>query len=190
MPIADTDIEIKWGNLVRIVPATLVFLAALSFSTSAFIGTGQVAAKQLAVSSHRQTPSKSRRLLSERETGNSSKAEKKPVDSKPDANARVFIYKQTGGFIGAHRKYEKNLADLGSDERRKLEKLIADSGLLNPSRKGEFITAAAADMFEYDFTFKDGATQHHVVYDDGTLPDSFRPLTQFCKDKMVDLPRR
>lgn len=112
------------------------------------------------------------------------------MDTKSDTNAKIFIYKQTGGFIGVNRRYEQNLADLSSGDRQKLETLIVDSGLASDAKKGEFITASACDMFQYEFTFKDGAKQHHVTYDDGTLPDSFRPLVQYCKDKVVDQPRR
>lgn len=157
---------------MRIIPATLVFLASSALISAGFIGLIDAYASDGGVKTQPR------------------KTEPKPVDAKPDANAKVFIYKQTGGFIGVNRKYEQNLADLSSGDRHKLETLIADSGLASDARKGEIITSGACDMFQYDFTFKDGAKQHHVTYDDGTLPDSFRPLVQYCKDKVVDLPRR
>ena len=157
---------------MRVQTSSLVFLALISLVVSSFIGTAEASSD------------KSKNCLAAK---SETRSESKPVDA--DKNAKVFIYRQTGGFIGVNRKYEKNRADMGSEERQKLEKLITDSGLLSDVKK-ESLTAASADMFQYDFTFKDGAKRHHVVYDDGTLPKSFRPLTQFCKDKMVDQPRR
>lgn len=159
---------------MRIQSSSLVYLVSLTIIVPSLTGTVKAFARDGRSKNH---------IAAKNET----KPESKPVDA--NKNAKVFIYKQTGGFIGVNRKYERNLADMGSEERQKLEQLIADSGLLNDVKK-ESLTAASADMFEYDFTFRDGAKQHHVVYDDGTLPKSFRPLTQFCKDKMVDLPRR
>lgn len=162
---------------MRIVPSTLVFLASVSFTVAIVAGALDASAK------HIVSPAKSEVKQVESKSGDGKSDAK--ADVKPDGDAKVFTYKQTGGFIGVNRKYEKNLADLPGDERQKLEKLIADSGLLNDSKKNEF-TGGACDMFQYDFTFKDGAKQHHMVYDDGTLPKSFRPLIAYCKDKMVD----
>ena len=104
-------------------------------------------------------------------------------------NSKVFVFEKSGGFIGADLKYEKNLSELSSDERQKLEKLIADSGLLSEKR-AEKITGGAADMYQYDFRFKDGGQEHHARFDDGTLPNSYRPIVQFLKDKMVDQRHR
>ena len=111
------------------------------------------------------------------------------MDAKPDGNSKVFVYEKTGGFIGVDLKYEKNLSELSSDERQKLEKLIADSGLLN-AKSDERITGGAADMYHYDFRYKDGSKEHHVSFDDGTIPSSYRPLVQFLKDKLVDQRHR
>lgn len=107
------------------------------------------------------------------------------MDAKPDGNSKVFVYEKSGGFIGVDLKYEKNLSELGSDERKQLEKLIADSGLLN-DKNDTRITGGAADMFHYEFRFKDGSKEHHVRFDDGTLPSSYKPLIEFLKYKVVD----
>ena len=111
------------------------------------------------------------------------------MDPKPDGKSKIFIYKQTGGFIGVNRKYEKDLAEISSSDRQKLEKLIADSGLLSDKSEKK-LTAGSADMYQYDFQIKEGGKEHHVTFDDGTLPKSYKPLVQFLRDKMVDQPRR
>lgn len=151
---------------MRIIPSTLVFLASLSLSLSSFVGSVDACAKDDGVK--KQT-----------------KSEPKPMDAKPDGNSKVFVYEKSGGFIGVDLKYEKDLSELGSDERKQLEKLIADSGLLN-DKNDTRITGGAADMFHYEFRFKDGSKEHHVRFDDGTLPSSYKPLIEFLKYKVVD----
>lgn len=151
---------------MRIIPSTLVFLASLSLSLSSFVDSVDACAKDGGAKKQ-------------------SKSELKPMDSKPDGNSKVFVYEKSGGFIGVDLKYEKDLAELASDERKQLEKLIADSGLLN-AKNDTRITGGAADMFHYDFRFKDGSKEHQVRFDDGTLPSSYRPLIEFLKNKVVD----
>lgn len=155
---------------MRIIPSTLVFLA-LSLSLSSFVGGVDACAKD---------------HLDKKKHVNS---ETKPMDAKPDGNSKVFVYEKSGGFIGVDLKYEKDLSQLSSDERKQLEKLIADSGLLN-EKSDSRITGGAADMFHYEFRFKDGSKEHHVRFDDGTLPNSYRPLVEFLKDKVVDQRHR
>lgn len=151
---------------MRIIPSTLVFLASLSFCLSSFVGAVDACAK---------------------DDGAKKKvnSESKPMDAKPDGNSKIFVYEKSGGFIGVHQKYEKDLAELSSDQRSQLEKLIADSGLLKENNDTR-ITGGAADMFHYEFRFKDGSKEHHVRFDDGTLPNSYRPLVDFLKSKLVD----
>lgn len=156
---------------MRIIPSTLVFLVSLSLTLSSFV----VAVDARAKSDGAKKPVKSE----------SKQMDAKPVDAKPDGNSKVFVFQKSGGFIGVDLKYEKDLAQLSSDERKQLEKLIADSGLLNDKNDSR-ITGGAADMFHYEFSFKDGSKEHHVRFDDGTLPNSYRPLITFLKDKMVD----
>ncbi len=151
---------------MRIIASTLVFLASLSLSLSSFVGSADACAKDHGAGKHTKT-------------------EPKPMDPKPDGNSKVFVYEKSGGFIGVDLKYEKDLSELSADERKQLEKLIADSGLLN-DKNDTRITGGAADMFQYDFRFKDGSKEHHVSFDDGTLPSSYRPLTEFLKNKVVD----
>ena len=51
-----------------------------------------------------------------------SKSEVKPMAPKPDGNLKVFVYEKSGGFIGVDLKYEKELSELGSDERKTVGK--------------------------------------------------------------------
>ena len=166
---------------MRITSSTLVFLAALLLSLSSFVGSLDAFAKDAG--------GKKKSFAKDDGSKKQTKSEPKPMDAKPDGNSRVFTYLKTGGFIGVDLKYEKNLAELGSDERQKLESLIAESGLLN-AKSDEHITGGAADMYHYEFRYKDGSKDHHVRFDDGTIPESYRPLVQYLKDKTVDQRRR
>lgn len=114
-------------------------------------------------------------------------------DRKPKAEHRMdkltkFTFHQSAGFMGVNRQYEVNLADLSEQERNDLEKLIANSGLLKAGG-GEQLTKGAADMFNYSFSVVEGNKTHSITFDDGTLPQSYRPLYSFSKDKVVDVKR-
>ncbi len=113
---------------------------------------------------------------------------KKPMDSKPDPNSKTFTFTQTGGFIATNKKYEKQLSDLSGDERQQLEKLIDQSGLASVKDE-KHLTAGAADVFYYDFRLKDGKSEHHVTFDDVSLPDSYRPLVKYLRPKVTDQKR-
>jgi hypothetical protein len=90
-----------------------------------------------------------------------------------------FSYHQTGGFAAVDRTYSINLADMKEDDREKLERLIVASGLLSMKKKKK-TTPGAADMFLYELTANDGSG-HSATYDDGQLPDAFRPLVEFAR---------
>ena len=94
-----------------------------------------------------------------------------------------FTYHQSGGFAAINRAYEVKLADLSKEDREKLEGLIAASGLLSMKNERK-TTPGAADMFFYEFTAVNGR-EHRASYDDGTLPEAFRPLVDYVRDKAV-----
>ncbi len=100
-----------------------------------------------------------------------------------------FTFHQSGGFMGVNKQYEVNLADLSEQDRKNLEELIAGSGLLKAAG-GEQLTRGAADMFNYSFSAVEGNKTHSITFDDGTLPQSYRPLLAFTKDKAVDANRK
>ncbi|MCC7530538.1 MAG: hypothetical protein IT342_18585 [Candidatus Melainabacteria bacterium] len=99
-----------------------------------------------------------------------------------------FTYQQSGGFAGINRSYSVKLADLSNEERDKLAKLIESSGLLSMNNERK-TTPGAADMFFYEFTAVNGA-EHKAAYDDGQLPQAFRPLVEYARDKATNVPRR
>jgi hypothetical protein len=117
---------------------------------------------------------------------------KRPMDSKPDskpsANSKTFIFTQTGGFMAINKKYEKQLSNLHTDERNELEKLIDQSGLASVKDE-KHLTAGAADVFYYDFWLKEGKIEHHAMFDDVSLPDSYRPLVNYLKPKTENQKR-
>ncbi len=100
-----------------------------------------------------------------------------------------FSFAQSGGIMGMDKRYEVRLAELESAERQKLEKLIESSGLLK-FKSEQRLTRGAADMFVYQFTAKGDKKEYAATFDDGTLPDSFRPLASYLQGKAVDNRKR
>lgn len=99
-----------------------------------------------------------------------------------------FTYQQSGGFAGINRSYSVKLADLSNEERDKLAKLIESSGLLLLKNEKK-TTPGAADMFFYEFSAVNGG-EHKATYDDGQLPDAFRPLVEYAREKAANVPRQ
>lgn len=100
-----------------------------------------------------------------------------------------FSFHQSGGFMGADRRYEVKLSELDARAQEQLKTLIGDSGLLK--MKGEQkMTQGAADMFVYQFRANSGNKIFSATFDDGTLPDSYRPLVDYLRDKAVDARKR
>jgi hypothetical protein len=182
LPTENTS-NIQLGDRVRIFSSTLVFLT-LVFGLGFFeftLQTEACAKDELANQEDKATKQ-------EQKADKQHKSESKSMDSKSDVHLQVFVFTQTGGFIGVNRRYEKPLSELSEDERNQLEKLIGESGLLKVKDEQHF-TAGAADMFHYDFRFTDGKQEYHAAFDDGSLPDSYRPLVKFAKPKAVDEKR-
>lgn len=99
-----------------------------------------------------------------------------------------FTYIQSGGFAGINRRYSVKMADLLKEDREKLEKLIESSGLLGMKNEKK-TTPGAADMFFYEFTAVNGG-EHKATYDDGQLPEAFRPLVDHVREKATNVPRQ
>lgn len=100
-----------------------------------------------------------------------------------------FSFHQTGGFMGMDRTYDVKFSEMNPSERQELEQLVKASGIL-ADRGGERVTRGAADMFSYTFTVSDGNETREVTFDDGTLPESYRAIVEFARDKTVDNRRR
>lgn len=99
-----------------------------------------------------------------------------------------FTYQQSGGFAGLNRSYSVKMADLSNEEREKLAMLIEGSGLLSMKNERK-TTPGAADMFFYEFTAVNGG-EHKASYDDGQLPEAFRPLVAHVREKATNVPRQ
>lgn len=110
----------------------------------------------------------------------------KKNDKKMD-KITSFTYHQTGGFAGISRGYSIKLADLEKAEAEKLSSLIESSGLLKLKEERK-TTPGAADMFFYEFSASNGG-EHKATFDDGSLPESFRPLLEFVREKAKVEPR-
>lgn len=110
------------------------------------------------------------------------------MDSTPVTKSKSLTFVQSGGFVSVLKKFEKQFSDMSQAEAAELEKLLRESGLA--TAKSAQHESGGADMFTYDFTYNDGKESHHVVYDDGTLPNSYRPLVKYLSTKLVDQRRK
>jgi hypothetical protein len=99
----------------------------------------------------------------------------------------LFTYKQTGGFMGVNRLYEQNLSQLPKPEMEKLDRLVRESGLMKAPEKKT--NPRACDVYIYDFSFTQAGKTYQAVFDDTTLPASYRPLVEYLKDKVKDQKR-
>jgi hypothetical protein len=100
----------------------------------------------------------------------------------------LFIYNQTGGFRGVNRLYEQELSQLPEPQKKKLEQLIENSGLMKANSE-RITNSRVRDVFIYDFSFTQAGKTYQAVFDDTTLPESYRPLVEYLKDKVKDQKR-
>ena len=100
----------------------------------------------------------------------------------------TFTYKQTGGFIGANRLFEEKLSQLPKSEKEKLEQLIQKSGLMKTDSEKK-TNPRACDVFIYDFSLTQDGKTYQALFDDTTLPPSYRPLVEYLRDKVKDQKR-
>lgn len=134
-----------------------------------------------AVSVEAKKPKKEKSQTETCETG------KKCEKGKKMNKITSFTYHQSGGFAAINRGYSVKLADLSEDEGNKLAELISASGLLKMKNERK-TTPGAADMFFYEFSASNGG-EHKATFDDGSLPQTFRPLLDFVRDKAKAEPR-
>lgn len=112
-----------------------------------------------------------------------SRESKEKGKGKMNKELKTFSYKQTGGFAGLSKIYNIEFSTLDATDRDKLEGAIKSSGLLKLKEVTKK-TPRAADMFQYDFTVVDDST-HHASFDDGALPDDFRALLEFSRERAI-----
>lgn len=115
---------------------------------------------------------------------------KTPVESKQKNKMdklKSYSYHQSGGFAAVNRGFSVSFADLSKEDQEKLGKLISESGLLKLKDEKK-TTKGAADMFFYEFVANDGK-EHKAVFDDGQLPEAFRPLVEFSQEHAKTAPR-
>jgi hypothetical protein len=109
----------------------------------------------------------------------------KTTNLKPSA---LVSFDHSGGFAAVHKTFERAMRDMPTQEANKLADLIEKSGLLKIKDVNK-TNPHAADVFIDQFKLINGKDKHQAVYDDTTLPESFKPLMEFLKTKAVDAGR-
>ena len=87
---------------------------------------------------------------------------------------------QSGGLIGASRGCDLDTATLPMDEGRELASLVSESRL---PASGVFLSGAARDLRSYEIHVESDAGSAAVTFDDDTLPDRARPLSEFSAEE-------
>jgi hypothetical protein len=89
-------------------------------------------------------------------------------------------FDQSGGFLGIVKGYEVDTSALPADEAQVLEQLVKTSGI---TASGEFFSNSGRDLFQYEITIKDGASNVSAVFDDETIPPSAKQLIGYMKKR-------
>lgn len=87
-------------------------------------------------------------------------------------------FMQSGGLVGIPRRCELDSSLLPPGEARELESLVAESGI---AASGEFLSARARDLRQYEIQVESDAGTVSVTFDDATLPERARPLLSFLR---------
>ena len=87
-------------------------------------------------------------------------------------------YVQSGGFVGAVKRFEVNTANLEQPEAQRLQQLIHDSGL---SQSCSLLSDQARDSKQYELTIEDDTRAICITFDDQNIPDGARTLLGFLQ---------
>ncbi|WNW10514.1 hypothetical protein RRX38_04890 [Pseudomonas sp. DTU_2021_1001937_2_SI_NGA_ILE_001] len=85
---------------------------------------------------------------------------------------------QSGGFVGAVRRYEVDTEQLPAELAQHLRQLVLDSGL---RASGQVIASQARDGREYELTIEDQSSTLCLVFDEHNIPQAVRPLLGFLQ---------
>jgi hypothetical protein len=93
----------------------------------------------------------------------------------------------SGGLFPDLLRYHANTEDLAGELREKLERLVAESGVLdlqesdmNPS------SGAERDVFSYRLTLVEGGKKKTLLVNDVTAPEGLHPLLALLRDLAVE----
>ncbi len=88
----------------------------------------------------------------------------------------VVRFRQSGGFAAVNRTARVQVANLSGRDRQRMVNAINRSGIMQ-SRQGHHLNPNAADVFVYEISISNRrGPSRTVVFDDTTLPQSYRPL--------------
>lgn len=94
-------------------------------------------------------------------------------------------FRQSGGFAGVLRGCDLDTASLPPQEARELEQLVHAAGL---SQSSQTLSPGSRDRLQYDIELKQNGDVGKVQFDDGSVPQNFRPLLQYLKKKSHPVP--
>jgi hypothetical protein len=87
---------------------------------------------------------------------------------------------QSGGFVGAVKRWEVNTSSLEHSEAEQLERMVRDSGL---SRSSSELSAHARDLKQYEITIEGDGKAICVAFDDQNVPASAHALLKFLQQR-------
>lgn len=96
-------------------------------------------------------------------------------------------FRQSGGYAGLIRGCELDTNSQPSDEAKRLESLVTESGIL---RLKDSHMSQATDLLQYEITIETNEGVYHVFLDDMTLPESTIPLIEYLQSQSVPRPPR
>lgn len=98
--------------------------------------------------------------------------------SKADHAVYRISFTKSGGIAGVHKAYLLESNKLDKAEQATLSNLLQKSGILGITLV-QISTKGAADMFYYQLTVEHKGKTHSASYDDGTIPQAYRPLLDY-----------
>jgi len=91
----------------------------------------------------------------------------------------LISFTQSGGFAGLVRRCRVDTGALESEERARVEGLVAAAGWADPWEG----FSEGRDRFQYEIAIEGDAAPVHVVCDDSCVPPEARPLVAYLKER-------
>ena len=93
-------------------------------------------------------------------------------------------FRQSGGYAGLRMGCDLDLNSLPTDEAKKVQALVKESGVLQTSTNR---TKNAADLINYEITIESSEGTHQITLDDLTLTENILPLLDYLQERAKPL---
>ncbi len=90
-------------------------------------------------------------------------------------------FERSGGFAGLIVTTSVDTATLPATETEHLQQLVQSANFFG--LPAEIPAAAQPDRFQYEITVEDGNQHHTVRVGEASVPESLRPLLNWCMEK-------